>query len=85
MIPTQSGIEPSFSYVQHFVLAVRPPRLHLLLLPFLFYLTLARFGWNYITTMPDIKVLSAEPGIDPGFTHLQHFVLTTRPSRLHLL
>jgi hypothetical protein len=27
--------------------------------------------------MPDIKMLSAQPGIDPGYSHLQHFVLTT--------
>jgi hypothetical protein len=26
--------------------------------------------------MPDIKMLSTEAGIDRGFTHLQHFVLT---------
>jgi hypothetical protein len=30
MIPTQPGIAPSFSHVQHFVLAFRLPRLHLL-------------------------------------------------------
>jgi hypothetical protein len=25
-----------------------------------------------------------QPGNDLGFTHLQHFVLTTKPSRQHL-
>ena len=35
--------------------------------------------------MPDIKMFSTQPGIDPGFTHLQDFVVATRPSCLHLL
>jgi hypothetical protein len=25
--------------------------------------------------MPDIKMLPTEPGIDPGFTHLQHLTV----------
>jgi hypothetical protein len=46
----------------------------LALTPFLFYLTLSRLGWNELTTMPDIKMLSIKPGIDPFFTHLQHLL-----------
>jgi hypothetical protein len=49
------------------------------LTPFLFYFTVLRFGWNLLTTMSDIKKLSTQPGIDPGFKHLQHIVFATRP------
>jgi hypothetical protein len=81
-LSTKPGIDPGFKHLQHIVFATRPYPTHPLT-TFLFYFTVLRFGWNELTTMPDIKMLSTQPGIDPGFKHLQHIVLTTRPFQLH--
>jgi hypothetical protein len=81
-LSTKPGIDPGLKHLQHIVFAIRPYPTHPLT-AFLFCFTVLRFGWNELTTMPDIKMLSTQPGIDPGFKHLQHIALTTRPFHLH--
>jgi hypothetical protein len=40
---------------------------------------------NPLSFEHSLKGFLTTAGIDPGFMPLQHFVFTTRPSRLHLL
>jgi hypothetical protein len=83
-LSTKPGIDPGFKHLQHIVFATRPYPTHPLT-TFLFYFTVLRFGWNELTTMSDIKKLWTQPGIDPGFKHLQHIVFATRPYPTHPL
>jgi hypothetical protein len=77
MLSAQPGIDPGFTPLQHSALFL--PLDHLAYTCFnSFFILLHSFSSRVElkTTMPDIKTLSAQPGIDPGFTPLQNFVFT---------